>query len=113
VIRNGKVYLTLRPTDGYFSLSIHAAERVRIASKPPRYRLVVSEAAELKGSVLAPVVKMIDESLRPGDEVLIVDESDRLLAVGRLRVPPIMINGLSRGEVARVRARVRDSGDSG
>jgi len=108
VLRAGKVYLTRRPTDGLLSPSIEAAERIRQASTPPRYRVVVDAGpGELRGSVLVVHVVNIDPGLRPGDEVIIVDRDDRLVGVGRLRVPPVMIEGLSRGEVARVRSKVR------
>ncbi len=108
VYLSGRAYLTLRPGDGLLSLSLGAGERVREASDPPRYRVVVDEGVVLRGSVLAAGVVDIDPMLRPGDEVIVVSRDDELLGVGRLRVPPIMINGLSRGEVVRVRARRGD-----
>jgi len=105
VIVGGRVYLTLRPGDGFFSLSLEAGERVRRASRPPRYRIVVEGGVELRGSVLAPAVKDMDPELRPGDEALVVGEDDELLGVARVRVPAVMVNGLRRGEIARVRSR--------
>lgn len=109
VILEGRVYLTLRPGDGLFSLTLSSAERVREASEPPRYRVIVRRG-EFQGSVLAPIVASIDPRLRPGDEVLVVDEDDKLLGVGRLRVPPRALEALSRGEIVRVR-RVRENSE--
>ncbi|MCE4602737.1 MAG: hypothetical protein F7C08_02355 [Desulfurococcales archaeon] len=107
VYRDGELILVRRPTDGLFSISLVAGELIQRAEKPPGFRIVVRGDREIRGSVLARDVVGIDENLRPGDEVVIVDEEDRLVGVGRLRVPPIMLNGLERGEVARVRKRVK------
>ena len=107
VYRDGQLILVRRPTDGLFSISLAAGELIRRAEEPPRFRVVIRGDREIRGSVLARDVVGVDEGLRPGDEVLIVDENDNLVGVGRMRVPPIMLNGLERGEVARVRKRVK------
>lgn len=106
VILKGRVYLTLRPNDGLFSLSISAAERIISSTDSPRFRLVVKRDREIRGSILARDIVDIDPGLRPGDEVVIVDREDSLIGVGRLRVPVNMMEGLVYGEVARVRSRV-------
>ncbi|MCE4600055.1 MAG: tRNA-guanine transglycosylase [Desulfurococcales archaeon] len=106
VILEGRVYLTLRPNDGLFSVSIPAAERIVSSTVPPRFRLVVRGDREIRGSILARDIVGIDPGLRPGDEVVIVDKEDSLIGVGRLRVPVNMMEGLVYGEVARVRSRV-------
>ncbi|MCE4617927.1 MAG: hypothetical protein F7C37_00615 [Desulfurococcales archaeon] len=105
VIFKGAVYLTLRPNDGLFSPSKAAAERIIRSSQPPRYRIIIRGDREIRGSILARDVVSIDPDLKPGDEVVIVDQEDNLVGVGRLRVPPSMIEGLMYGEVARVRSR--------
>ncbi len=106
VIVNGVRMLTLRPSDGFFTLSIEAGEVVRRASRPPRFRVVIrgGEVPRIKGSVLKPIVLDIDPHLRPGDEVIVVDEFDNLVGVGKLKLPPITIKSLEKGEVVRVRA---------
>jgi len=108
VIVEGRVYLTRRPNDGLLSPSIEAGERIRRASEPPRFRVVTRMGVgELRGGVLAKDVVEVDPDLRPGDEVIIVGRDDVLLGVGRLRVPPPMLDGLFRGEVVRVRSKVK------
>ena len=107
ILLGGRVYFTLRPNDGFLSPSLVSGERVREASQPPKYRVIVKGDREIKGSILARDVRLIDPDLRAGDEILVVDESDRLIGIGRLRVPPLMIEGLNYGEVARVRSRVK------
>lgn len=103
---NGVRLLTLRPSDGLFTLSLEGGEIVRRASKPPRFRVIVlgREARYIKGSVLKPIVLDIDPEARPGDEILIVDENDNLVGVGKLRLPPILVKSLEKGEVVRVRS---------
>ncbi len=107
VIVGGRVYVTLRPNDNLLSPGLEAGEAIRRASRPPAYRVVVRGDREIRGGVLARDVSTVDPGARPGDEVLVVDEFDRLLGVGRLRVPPVMVEGLSYGEVVRIRSRVR------
>jgi uncharacterized protein with predicted RNA binding PUA domain len=111
VLVNGVRMLTLRPTDGFFTLSIEAGEIVRRASKPPRFRVVVKggEVTRVKGSILKPIVLDIDPHLRPGDEVIVVDELDNLVGVGKLKLPPVVVKSLEKGEVVRVRA-LREGG---
>lgn len=103
VWKNGEPYLTLRPNDGYFSLSLRAGEDLRKAVGPPRFRVVVRRGAKVVGSVFPSQVAGGDHGLRPGDEAIVVDEDDRLVAVGRVRIPLWFIKGLDRGEVVRLR----------
>lgn len=105
--------LTLRPSDGLFALSLEGGEVVRRASRPPRFRVIVrsGEVEFIKGSVLRPIVVDVDPEARPGDEILVVDELDNLVGVGKLKLPPVTIKTLEKGEVARV--RVLREGDRG
>ncbi|MCE4604540.1 MAG: hypothetical protein F7B20_06215 [Aeropyrum sp.] len=103
VWKDGEPYLTLRPSDGYASLSIRAAEVVRSSTRPPRYRVIVARGASIVGSVFTSQVVGGDSGLRPGEEALVVDEDDNLIGVGRVRVPLAFIKGLDRGEIVRLR----------
>lgn len=105
VYLNGELILTLRPSDGLFSITRAAGEVIVKASRSPRYRVVVDAASrdELAGSVFARHVILMDPALRPGDEAVVVSGEDTVIGVGRVRVPPSMINGLSRGEVVRLK----------
>lgn len=103
----GERILTRRAGDGLFTLSLKAASIVLAVAPPPRFRVAVKEPEHVVGSVLAVNVEWMDDALRPGDEVIIVDSSGRLVGVGRLRVPPSMVDGLERGEVVRVRKVVK------
>lgn len=105
----GERILTRRAGDGLYALSPRAAEVILRVEPPPRFRVIVKDPGLISGSVLVANVERVDHLLRPGDEVIIVDRGDRLVGVGRLRVPPAMISGLERGEVVRVRRTVKTS----
>ncbi|MCE4599206.1 MAG: hypothetical protein F7C81_03305 [Desulfurococcales archaeon] len=100
-----ELLLVRRPNDGFFSISLRAAQIIISTSNKPKYRIIVKGDRELKGSVLARDVVEVDPDLRPGDEVVIVDVNDNIIGVGRLRVSPIMLIGLEKGEIARVRKK--------
>ena len=74
-------------TDGRLSLGLEGARRLRAALDPPAYRVVVGEESDPfvrdGRNAFAKFVRSVDPSVRPGDEVLLVDGDDGLLAVGR------------------------------
>ncbi|MCD6324227.1 MAG: hypothetical protein J7L55_03875 [Desulfurococcales archaeon] len=75
---------------------------------PPWLRAVVAdEVAEdvvnSKSSVFARHVLAIDDELRPGDEVVVTDESDKPLCVGRLVLSPEEVLHFIKGVAIKVR----------
>jgi len=107
VVVDGARILTLRPGDGMFSITIEAARRIALRVPSPRFRVVVRGDRELSGSVLVGDVLGMDPFLRPGDEAIVVNRGDSILAVGRVKLPAAMLEGLARGEVVRIRKRVK------
>ena len=103
VIRNGKRILTLRPSSGTFSISLEAAEIIVKVSNSPKYRVIIKEDRELKGSILARDVMKADVGIRPSDEVIVVNQDDKVIGVGRAKVPGDFMKLLSYGEVVRLR----------
>jgi uncharacterized protein with predicted RNA binding PUA domain len=87
IILNGQRLATLRPTDGLLSLSITAARTVlkqaRFAQCFVTVRRDVSEFIAKGGDVFAAHVVKADDVIRSKDEAIILDEDDRVLAVGR------------------------------
>ncbi len=83
----GNLLATLRAKDGYLALTPHGAERLLRTFKPPRLRVVVrSDVGEFirQGrNTFAKHVRSADKEIRPENEVLIVDEEDVLLGVGK------------------------------
>ncbi|HIH70362.1 PUA domain-containing protein [Methermicoccus shengliensis] len=87
-IKEGTVRIaTLRARDGLFTLSPLGGERLRRHFAPPAHRVVVDgEAAPFvrQGkTAFAKFVLSCSPLIRAGDEVLVVDEDDVLLATGR------------------------------
>jgi uncharacterized protein with predicted RNA binding PUA domain len=84
---NGERLATLRPTDGLLSLSVSAAkllvERLGFASSLVTVRNDVSEFVADGGDVFAAHVVKVDDAIHSKDEVIVVDEDGRVLAVGR------------------------------
>jgi conserved protein with predicted RNA binding PUA domain len=83
---SGKRLATVRAADGRLTLGIEGAERFRAGLHPPAYRVVVTgEVAEVIGqgkNVFARHVVTADPAIRAGDEVVVVNPSDVLLATG-------------------------------
>jgi predicted RNA-binding protein (TIGR00451 family) len=102
---------TIRPRDGRIALTIWGARRLHEAAPAPRFRVVVTrEAAPLVAegrSVFAKHVTQVDLRLRAGDEVLVVDEADSLLAVGKANLCPEEMLDLTRGVAVRTRHSIK------
>jgi 7-cyano-7-deazaguanine tRNA-ribosyltransferase len=107
IISDGEHILSLRAGDGLFTLKKAGAVRLHNAFEKPRMRVSVdSEVAEFNRSgknVFAKFVKTCDPELRPGDEVLITDEEDSLVAIGRLILTCSEMDVFNTGIAVRVR----------
>ncbi|MFO8114416.1 MAG: PUA domain-containing protein [Halorubrum sp.] len=99
-------------TDGRFTLGVAGGRRVREAFDPPRHRVVVGEESEpfvREGrNAFAKFVTAADDEIRPGDEVLVVDESDALFAVGRAELAGAEAEAFASGVAVKVRNGVGD-----
>ena len=87
VIKNGDIAITIRASD--YTIIPHTlfAKLLHKHLPFPLYRIVVvNEMVSdiMNGwTIFARHVLLADDNIRPGDEVLIVDEQDKLLAIGR------------------------------
>lgn len=107
VLLASKVLATIRATDGRIVLTIWGAKRLHAAVKSPQLRAVVHQEiahfiAEGR-SLFAKHVEEVDPQLRAGDEVLIVDSKDDLLAVGVAQLSPQEMLELTRGVAVKTR----------
>jgi len=110
VFHSGKRIATARAKDGFFTLSIKGASVLHGFLPEKRLRVVVCEDAApfvAKGkTAFAKHVLSLDPELRAGDEVLVTDEADRLLATGQLLLSPEEILALDTGPAVDVRVGI-------
>ena len=107
-IYDGKVpIVNMRASDSYLVLSKEGAKRLHNAMPYPKNRVVVNEDSEpfaLEGkSVFSKFVVECDENIRARDEVLIVNEEDRLLAFGKSLLSAVEINNFQTGQAIKTR----------
>jgi uncharacterized protein with predicted RNA binding PUA domain len=104
---DGKRLATLRPTDGLLSLSISAAKRIaENADFAQCFVIVRRDIAEFVAGgsdvFAAHVVKANDE-IRAKDEVIVIDEDKRVLAVGRAMLSSSEMKAFKTGVAVKVR----------
>ena len=106
IYRENNLLLNLRPTNGFFTLSLFSAERIINSTPSPKHRAVVmSEISEFirKGrNVFCKHIVDIDITLRPNDEVIVVDQSNDLLAIGRLVIPVPYVKSFQTGIALKI-----------
>lgn len=78
-------------TTGRFTLGLAGGRRLHESLPHPDYRVVVGDESEPfvrdGKNVFAKFVQEVDPNVRPGDEVLVVNQGGELLAVGRAELP--------------------------
>ena len=110
--RRGKLLATLRPSDGLIALSVHGAQRLLRNGQFQSIVTIDSDVAHLikQGkNVFAKHVKRAGSDIRPEDEVIVVDESGKLLAVGRANLSSEEMLQFKRGSAVRVRRGIKPS----
>lgn len=110
VIVDGAHCASVRAEDGFFTLRPAGAERLRRGFAPPRLRAIVDEESaqfNREGkNVFCGFVIDCDENLVPGDETIIVDESDRIVAIGRAVLTRDEMLSFKKGMAVKVREGV-------
>ena len=110
IFLENNLILTLRPNNGFFTLSIHSAHIIIKNTVAPKLRVIVlneiSEFIKKGRNVFCKHVIDIDENLRPLDEVIVVNQDDEILAIGRLKLPITYIKSFSSGVAVNVRKGV-------
>ncbi|MEE0025295.1 tRNA guanosine(15) transglycosylase TgtA [Methanobrevibacter sp.] len=107
-IYDGKTLIVnMRASDSYLILSKEGARRLHASTAYPKNRVVVNKDSEpfaLDGkSVFSKFVVECDENIRSNDEVLIVNEEDKLLAYGKSLLSAIEINNFQTGQAIKTR----------
>jgi len=114
VYLDGKRLATLRPTDGFFSLSIRGAKRIAENAESAkcfvRAKEDVSEFIADGGDVFAVHVVEADDEIRSKDEVIVVDREGRVLAVGRAVLSGEEMKAFKVGVAVKVRRGCLEEG---
>ena len=107
IFLNGGLLATLKPSDGFFAMNIEGACRLAKALPIPRYRVIVMddvlEFIKRGMNLFAKHVFSADPEIRPGEEVLITDSKDRVIAVGRAMLNGIEMKRFKIGLAVKVR----------
>ncbi|WP_340819123.1 PUA domain-containing protein [Methanolobus sp. WCC4] len=109
----GKHLATVRAKDGMLTLGIGGAVALHDILEKPASRVVICEDAVpfvSKGkTAFAKHVMAVDPNLRAGDEVILVDDSDAVLATGQLLLSPDEAIHMDRGPAVDVRRGIAQS----
>lgn len=112
IYNHGKLLATLRAKDGFLALTVDGGRALQRTFKPPRLRIRVIPGVEefirKGGNVFAKHVRNVDPEIRPGEEALVVDGRDRLLAVGRTMFNAEEMLSFQVGVAVKVRHGVED-----
>lgn len=113
VLLSGNRLATLRAQDGRLTLSIQGALRLQQCLAPPAYRVTIREdvapfIAQGKNA-FAKHVTDADPGIRAGDEVLVVQSPDELLATGMALLSGKEMLAFNYGVAVKVR-QGRESG---
>ncbi len=108
-----RLLASVRPSDGFLTLTIAGAERLVAKLQKPSFIVVVSDVAApmvSRGrSVFAKHVIEASPEIRPGDEVIVLDRGRRVIAVGRALLSGEEMLSFDVGVAVRVRrCRLRD-----
>jgi predicted RNA-binding protein (TIGR00451 family) len=107
VYLDGELLATMKAQDGLYALTVKGGERLKQAIQPPRIRVVVTDDVvqfiSAGRDTFARHVIAADEAIRPGEEVLVVDTSDHVLAVGKAALTGSEMSAFKRGVAVKVR----------
>lgn len=111
-IMDGSVRIaTVKPDSGMLSISVEGARRLMRVFEFPKLRVVVDKrVGEFIASgknVFAKHVVAVDNQIRANDEIIVVDENDRLLATGKAVLSAFEMLELNRGVAVSVRQGVK------
>ena len=108
VISDGEHVLSMRAGDGMYTLRMEGARRIVAAVPAPHMRVAVSDDAvpfvsEGK-NVFAQFVLSCDPEVRPMEEVIVTDRSDRPIATGRAFLVESEMLRMGKGMAVKVRS---------
>lgn len=113
IYQGKKLLLTLRPTNSLFTLSLYSAKKIIDHIPSPRLRAIVlneiSEFIKNGRNVFCKHMVDLDDNLRPLDEVIVVNQDDEILGIGRLKIPVSYVRNFTSGVAINIRKGVYKS----
>jgi predicted RNA-binding protein (TIGR00451 family) len=107
IFEGNELLATLKPTNGLMALSLAGAKKLRDLTNPPHSRVVVDDDARpfvAKGlNVPARHVVNAGKEILPSDEVIVTDQNDEVLAVGKALLTGKEMLVFKRGIAVKVR----------
>ncbi len=104
---NGTLLATLNPMTGLFTMTIEGAKRVLAAMRFKHLWVQISDEAvpfvERGSDVFVKHITNLDEEIRPGEEVIVIDGKGEVVAVGRAMLSGIEMKAFKRGVAVKVR----------
>jgi len=108
-----KLILNLRPTNGFFTLSLFSAKKIIDSIPPLKLRAVVmneiSDFIKIGRNVFCKHIIDIDDNLRPFDEIIVVNQENDLLSIGKLVIPVPYVRSFKTGIAIKVRKGIAKS----
>ncbi len=113
IFYRNKLLLNLRPTNGFFTLSLFSAEKIIKNIPTPRLRGIVmneiSDFIKIGRNVFCKHIIDIDDNLRPSDEIIVVNQEDEILVIGKLVIPVPYVRSFKTGIAIKVRKGIGKS----
>ena len=104
---NETLLATLRPTNGFLALTINGGKRLMSLVDHSRFRIVVHEDIESfvrEGrNVFAKHIIKTDNKIRPGDEIVVINNKNHVLAVGKAVLSGDEMLAFNQGVAVKVR----------
>lgn len=108
IISDGEHVLSMRASDGLYTLRPEGAKRVMSAVPSPKMRVVAMDDAipfvSQGRNMFCQFVIDMDEELRPMEEVIIVDKNDNFAATGRMLLTKNEVESFPKGIAVKVRS---------
>ncbi|MCY0850815.1 PUA domain-containing protein [Sulfuracidifex metallicus] len=107
-----ELFLVLRAQTTLFSLTTISASPLVEHFKKPKFRVIINNSVrdyvKVGQNVFCKHVIDVDPEIRSGDEVIIVDEEDKVIGVGRAKVSGLEMNLMKRGMAVNVKRGVKN-----
>lgn len=111
ILLEGKRIATVRAHDGMLTIGIAGAMKLHVFLKFPQNRVIVNSdsapfVAKGKNAFSKHVVSS-DPDIRAGEEVMVVDEKDNLLATGKTVLCALEMTAFKKGMAVEVRSGIK------